>query len=57
MDQLQPYIQANDNQDAYPVYAKLDYTMVSQEVREYMQSSLPNVKNIVVIGLEVRFYE
>ena len=32
---------------------KVDYTMYSTEVQEYMKKSFPNVNNIVICGLEV----
>lgn len=53
MDVLQPFIQASDSQKAFPVYPKVDYTMLSTEVKEYMKKSCPNVSNIVICGLEV----
>lgn len=53
VDALLPYIQASETQEAYPVYSKLDYTMFTEEVKEHMKTKLPNVKNVVVTGLEV----
>ena len=53
MDVLQPFIQASESQRAFPVYSKVDYTMYSTEVQEYMKKSFPNVNNIVICGLEV----
>ncbi len=53
MDVLQPFIQASESQKAFPVYPKVDYTMYSTEVQEYMKKSFPNVNNIVICGLEV----
>ena len=47
MDVLQPFIQASESQKAFPVYPKVDYTMYSTEVQEYMKN------NIVICGLEV----
>lgn len=48
MDVLQPFIQASESQKAFPVYPKVDYTMYSTEVQEYMKKSFPNVNNIVI---------
>jgi len=57
VDVLQPLIQASDTQEAFPVFPKVDYTMYSEEVKQYLKSNLPDVTNIVICGLEVFFLE
>ena len=54
VDILQPLINQSENQEAFPVFSKVDFTMCIDEVKEYMKSKLPNVKNIVLCGMEVK---
>lgn len=54
VDSLQPLINQSENQEAFPVFSKVDFTMCIDEVKEYMKSKLPNVKNIVLCGMEVK---
>ena len=52
MDSLQTIIKGNSDQEPYPTFAKVDFTMMTEEVRNYVSTNLPNVKNIVLCGME-----
>ena len=52
MDSLLPLINETETQKAFPVFPKVDFSMLTQDVRDYMQSTLPSVKNIVLCGME-----
>lgn len=52
MDSLLPLINETETQRAFPVFPKVDFSMLTQDVRDYMQSTLPDVKNIVLCGME-----
>ena len=40
------------DQRPYPVFSKLDFTMMTKEVKDYMTAHLPDVKNVVLCGME-----
>lgn len=52
VDSLLPLINETETQKAFPVFPKVDFTMLTQDVKNYMQANLPNVKNIVLCGME-----
>lgn len=53
VDSLQQYIQQTEDQKAYPVFSKVDFTMCTEEVCTYMNESLSQVKNVILCGMEV----
>ena len=53
MDDLDPLIGSSEMRQAFPVFAKVDYTMYTDEVKQYMKANLPDIENIVICGLEV----
>lgn len=53
MDALQPLISATETQKAYPVFPKVDFTMMSPAVKDYLHSTCPDVKNVLICGMEV----
>ena len=55
VDSLQPLISASETQKAYPVFPKVDFTMMSPAVKDYLHNTCPEVKNILLCGMEVVF--
>lgn len=53
MDALQPLISVTETQKAYPVFPKVDFTMMSPAVKDYLHSTCPDVKNVLICGMEV----
>ena len=54
VDALQPLISESEAQKAFPVFPKVDFTMCSPAVKDYLHTNCPDVKNILICGMEVR---
>lgn len=54
VDALHPLISESETQKAFPVFPKVDFTMYSPAVKDYLSTNCPSVKNILICGMEVR---